>query len=189
MPEAEREAVPAGGACNPDRRRPKGCHAGGNAREARTRIEKCRGGAPGGARPTSLGAGRLARRPGVPRWARQGAGASRTERLPALYPLVCEGTKKEASPVRFAVTTDRPGRRSVGCLTSEETNARRCTGRSSPGAAASRRSFVERRGNLPPLRESPQSAGITARRLSALRARLAGGIAGVSRRLAFGAQC
>jgi hypothetical protein len=56
----------------------------------------------------------------VPRWARQGAGASRTERLPALYPLVCEGTKKEASPVRFAVTTDRPGRRSVGCLTSVE---------------------------------------------------------------------
>ena len=120
MPEAEREAVPAGGACNPDRRRPKGCHAGGNAREARYQVEKCRGGAPGGARPTSLGAGRLVRRPGVPRWARQGAGASRTERLPALYPLVCEGTKKEASPVRFAVTTDRPGRRSVGCLTSEE---------------------------------------------------------------------
>src|SRR3989442_11162153 len=61
--------------------------------------------------------------PGVPAcrvMARQGAGASRTERLPALYPLVCEGTKKEASPVRFAVTTDRPGRRSVGCLTSEE---------------------------------------------------------------------
>src|SRR5712691_3224080 len=114
MPEAEREAVPAGGACNPDRRRPKGCHAGGNAREARYQVEKCRGGAPGGARPTSLGAGRLVRRPGVPRWARQGAGASRTERLPALYPLVCEGTKKEASPVRFAVTTDRPGRRSVG---------------------------------------------------------------------------
>src|SRR2546430_14446037 len=87
------------------------------------RLEKCRGGAPGGARPTSLGAGRLVRRPGVPRWARQGAGASRTERLPALYPLVCEGTKKEASPVRFAVTTDRPGRRSV-VASGEQTVAR-----------------------------------------------------------------
>src|SRR5712691_3954383 len=46
----------------------------------------------------------------VPVWHGQGAGASRTERFSALYPLVFEGTKKEASPARFAVTTDRPGR-------------------------------------------------------------------------------
>src|SRR5437660_11694111 len=37
----------------------------------------------------------------VPVWHGQGAGASRTERLPALYPLVFEGTKKEAHPARF----------------------------------------------------------------------------------------
>jgi hypothetical protein len=34
----------------------------------------------------------------------------RTERLPALYPLVCEGTKKEAPPVRFeAASLNRAG--------------------------------------------------------------------------------
>ena len=41
----------------------------------------------------------------VPVWHGQGAGASRTERLPALYPLVFEGTKKEAHPARFEATS------------------------------------------------------------------------------------
>src|SRR5712691_3931697 len=52
MPEAEREAVPAGGACNP-----KTAGDLGTVRRAAmpvkhgTRSKKCRGGAPGGARP------------------------------------------------------------------------------------------------------------------------------------------
>ena len=46
----------------------------------------------------------------VPVWHGQGAGASRTERLPALYPLVFEGTKKEAHPARFeAASLSRAG--------------------------------------------------------------------------------
>ena len=46
--------------------------------------------------------------------ARHGAATFRTERLPALCPPFARGAKKEASPVRFAVTTDRPDGRSVG---------------------------------------------------------------------------
>src|SRR5712692_8947240 len=86
--------------------------------KVRDQVDKCRGGAPGGARPAIWARDASSGVPACRVMARQGAGASRTERLPALYPLVCEGTRKEASPVRFAVTTDRPGRRSVGCLTS-----------------------------------------------------------------------
>src|SRR6266540_9767 len=60
---------------------------------------KCRGRAPAGARPASLGA----RRPGVIAChpARHGCGHFPHQRLPALCPLVCEGTKKEAHPARF----------------------------------------------------------------------------------------
>ena len=60
---------------------------------------KCRGRAPAGARPASLGA----RRPGVIAChpARHGCGQFPHQRLPALCPLFAEGTKKEAHPARF----------------------------------------------------------------------------------------
>jgi addiction module RelB/DinJ family antitoxin len=55
--------------------------------------------------------------------ARSRCGRSRTERLPALYPLVFEGTKKEAHPARFEALKPQPGRRSVAAGTEPPTLA------------------------------------------------------------------
>jgi hypothetical protein len=51
-PEAERGAVPAGGACNPEPQATSDRHTGQRCPVKQgTRLEKCRGRAPGGARP------------------------------------------------------------------------------------------------------------------------------------------
>src|SRR5207244_12678780 len=132
-PEAERGAVPAGGACNPASGRPRHRHTGivrpvreelavrvpasASALRSAAEVEQCRGRAPAGARPALLGA----RRPGVVIACRHGTPRVRPLSAPAptgALPPRLRGDQKGSAPGALLRPSGlEPGRRSIGCLT------------------------------------------------------------------------
>src|SRR5207244_390079 len=123
-PEAERGAVPAGGACNPASGRPRHRHTGivrpvreelavrvpasASALRSAAEVEQCRGRAPAGARPASLGARRpgVIACPGTPRVRPLSAPAP-----PGALPPRFRGDQKGSAPgaLQLARATDRAG--------------------------------------------------------------------------------